>query len=496
MSSLPGVELGAVLAALGGSSVELVRPGPAPTLISGVELHTATDPAPDPKALVLWTDIAAEAPVCPAVVVREAHVAAALGRLPVEVAVVRLAPGPRWADVLDGARSCLHGIVAQDVAQDLFDMADALATALGGAVAIEDADRRILAFSTVSGQPIDEVRRQGILGRRVPEHVERDDWYRRLWRAHGPVQYEAGPESAPRLAIGLRSAGERVGSVWVVGDASSLQPHAATILEQAASGIAAALVNSQGAGARGREQRTRLLTSLLRGGPGPAVDRLLPAVLVGIRVSEQTDVDDLVRTRLADILSLQAQRSDGIGLAGEAGGIVYAILPWTSEERIEQQLLSLLQRTGLPGAGAAVSAPVHAGSALRDPEREVAALLQMGSESNHGVVFAGRSRTQLLLVELAEAVQAVDGLSRGAGARVAEYDEQHGTSYQDSLLAWFTANADVSSAAARLHVHANTLRYRLARTAALFALDLEDADTRLLLHLELRLRSLGHSGPF
>lgn len=498
MTARVGVELTGVLAALGPELVELARPGREPVLIAGVDLHTRGDSPPDARSLVLWTDVSTDVPVCPAVVVREQDVSAAGERLPADVAVVRLAAGRRWADVLDSARSCVRGLVAQDVALDLFDMADALATALGGAVAIEDADRRILAFSTVIGQPIDEVRRQGILGRRVPEHAERDEWYRRLWQARGPVQYAAGPESAPRLAIGLRSGAERVGSIWVVGQPSSLQLHAQSTLAQAAPGVAAALVESRGTSARSREQRARLLMSLLEADPGPAVDRLLPAVVVAIGTGQACEVDDLVRTRLADILSLQAQRSEGVGLAGEVDGVVRAVLPWTSEERVESQLLSLLRRAGIRQATAAVSEPVRPGGSLREASREVAVLLTTtcsADAADLSVAFAARCGTQLLLAELAEAVTAVGGLSHGAAARLADYDLQHGTSYEESLLAWFDANGDVSRAAARLHVHANTLRYRWTRAAALFSLDLDDADTRLLLHLELRLRSLGYRGP-
>lgn len=492
------VDLTAVLAALGDQGLTLVRAGVQPVQISGVELHTPSDPPPDPRALVLWVDAAADVPTCPAVVVREEQLDTALARLPDHPAVLSLTAGPRWADVLDSARVCLLRLLAQDVAQDLYDMADALALALGGAVAIEDADRRILAFSTVAGQPIDEVRRRGILGRRVPEHVERDEWYRRLWRASGPVQYEAGPESTPRLAIGLRSGGERVGSVWAVGDATTLQPHAETTLEQAAPGLAAALVDSQDTGARSREQRNRLLISLLATAPGPSVDRLLPAVVVGIRTDESSDVDDLLRTRVADILSLQAQRSEGTGLAGEVHGIVCAVLPWTSRERVESALLSLLRRAGVPRARAAVSEPVRPGGSLKDAQSEVDAMLTMtltGEQDGElTVVFADQCRTQLLLAELADAVWTVGGLSRGPGARLAEHDAEHGTSYEETLQAWFDANGDVSRAAARLHVHANTLRYRWTRAATLFSLDLDDPDTRLLLHLELRLRSLGYRG--
>ncbi|MGH3050544.1 MAG: PucR family transcriptional regulator, partial [Gaiellaceae bacterium] len=47
---------------------------------------------------------------------------------------------------------------------DLFALANAIAGMVGGAVTIEDPVRRVLAFSTLSDQPIDAGRRRSILG--------------------------------------------------------------------------------------------------------------------------------------------------------------------------------------------------------------------------------------------------------------------------------------------------------------------------------------------
>jgi len=53
-----------------------------------------------------------------------------------------------------------------------------------------------------------------------------------------------------------------------------------------------------------------------------------------------------------------------------------------------------------------------------------------------------------------------------------------------SLLAYLDALGDVRAAADRLHVHPNTLRYRLKR----IDLDLDDPLVRLIAQLQLRMR--------
>lgn len=490
MNAAAGVELALALRVLTDHGATLLRPGAGGGDVTDVVLQAPGDPAPGTGAVVLWADVDGPAPASVAVVLRASQAAAA-DRLAAGCAVLTVPDGERWAQVHERLRAV---VLTSGSGPDLFATADALATAIGGAVAIEDVARRILAFSTVLGQPIDEVRRQGILGRRVPEHVEREQWYARLWRSSAPIHFEAGPESSPRLALGLRSGGERVGSVWVVGDRRTLQPDSEATLVASAPAVAAAVLAQTGTSGRTREQRGRLLARVLDEPAGPDLDPLLPAVVVGISCPAGSELDDLVRARLGDLLSLQSQRREGTGLAGEVGGDVLALLPWTAEERIEVALGSLLRRTGAEGLSAVVSEPVPPGASLHEAHAQVRSLLSLQSRPGDPEVrFAARSRPLVQLVRLGEALAARDGVASGGGAAVVAHDAEHGTAYAESLLAWFAAHGDVARAAARLHIHANTLRYRWNRCVHLFDLDLEDGDARLLLHLELRLRALGYA---
>ncbi|MDP9183352.1 MAG: hypothetical protein M3P04_11320, partial [Actinomycetota bacterium] len=70
---------------------------------------------------------------------------------------------------------------------DLFSLANAIAAMVGGAVAIEDPRRRVLAYSSLTDQPIDEAREQGILGRQVPDLPRLDGDYRQIQKAAGVV---------------------------------------------------------------------------------------------------------------------------------------------------------------------------------------------------------------------------------------------------------------------------------------------------------------------
>jgi len=68
------------------------------------------------------------------------------------------------------------------------------------------------------------------------------------------------------------------------------------------------------------------------------------------------------------------------------------------------------------------------------------------------------------------------------------YDEAHGAELIRTLEAFFAANCSPKEAASLLHVHRNTVLYRLERIAEITGLDLNASDVRLRLHLALHVR--------
>ena len=59
--------------------------------------------------------------------------------------------------------------------------------------------------------------------------------------------------------------------------------------------------------------------------------------------------------------------------------------------------------------------------------------------------------------------------------------------YAQTLLVWFEQDRDTVATAARLHLHVNTVRYRLRRAQEIAEVDLSDWDQRLLAEVQLRM---------
>ena len=72
--------------------------------------------------------------------------------------------------------------------------------------------------------------------------------------------------------------------------------------------------------------------------------------------------------------------------------------------------------------------------------------------------------------------------------RLIAHDEKQGGDLVATLDVFFSCHGNLSQTAAQLHIHRNTLTYRLDRIAAITRFDLGDPDARFSLQLALKLR--------
>jgi DNA-binding PucR family transcriptional regulator len=96
-------------------------------------------------------------------------------------------------------------------------------------------------------------------------------------------------------------------------------------------------------------------------------------------------------------------------------------------------------------------------------------------------------RAHAFLLELSEIPSVQPHLARGKVAALLAHDAENGTAYAETLRAYLDALGDVVVAAKQVHVHRNTLRYRLKRLCELVDLDLDDPTERLVAQFHLSL---------
>ncbi|MEW1859953.1 helix-turn-helix domain-containing protein [Streptomyces sp. NBC_00669] len=390
---------------------------------------------------------------------------------------------------------------------DLFPLANAIAYQVGGAITIEDPLGHVLAYSNLPHQEIDEIRRQGILGRQTPDRPTNLDEYHRVIRADRPVRFDIpDTKHVDRLAVAVRAGPQLLGLLWALDGNPPLGEGAETALEEAAKVTALHLLRARSHRDPDRWSRGEALASLLDG----AVSGRTAAAQLGIAEDTTSTVvafaqaapeemPGLGGARIVDLVGLYCEAWHPQALCTTTGGLVYALLPTRTDAGAERRVVkfaenvvSTVQRSaGLAlrvgiGVPAARLGEVPAGRRIAD--RVLRALA--GSAQAPTIATVTDVRSRVTLMELTERGAPSVDLPPGPVQRIIEHDAQHSTTYAQSLLAYLDAFGEAIPAAARLAVHENTLRYRVRRIQELFDLDLDDPDTRLVVWLQLRLHQI------
>jgi DNA-binding PucR family transcriptional regulator len=434
------------------------------------------------------------------------------------IAVVAVEPQARWDrlyrlvdHVLQHHMPSLRDPAQRDTAQprydsgtDLFGLAQSLADRIHGMVSIEDEQSHVLAYSASSDEA-DELRRLSILGRAgPPEHLEWiGQWgiFDALRASDDVVRVAKRPELGlqPRLAVGIhqptvdaRRAPVFAGTIWVQQGSRSLADDADEVLRGAA--VLAARIMS------------RLATS-------PSTHTLRAQQLLGLTDSDSVDVSAVARelgivadgnaaligldtfgirdhrARLADVLALSANAFRADAQVASRGSRIYVLLPQTAKisslaSWIRGTISALRSELGLQ-LRAVIAAPITGLAGLPAARVEVDRVLDSAErhpDSIGQVTSLAEARTTVLLDEIVTMVGADERL---IDPRVRDL-QAHDPMLVQTLRAYLDSFGDVAAAAQGLHVHPNTVRYRVRRIEQLLSASLADPEVRLVLSLGLR----------
>ncbi|NDL58900.1 PucR family transcriptional regulator [Phytoactinopolyspora mesophila] len=527
----PRATLGRVLDDLGSTLLEVIAGRiDAGTEVGGVVIHDPLDPPELPaNALVLGVGLAASDEI-----VKVLHDIGASGgvglvvRAPIEtaaevheavehtrVAVFGLTRGASWVQVSSLLRSLLAvddlgsddgETLAGAGAGDLFAMAGAVSALLDAPVTIEDLNSRVLAFSANQDRA-DGPRKETVLGRQVPDRylreLEQRGVFRQLYGSDHPVYVTDMPGvDLPRVAIRVRAGDEILGSMWaaVPGPLSGERRQA---FADAAKLVALHMLRHRAGADVERRLRAELVASLLEGGPNSpdaaarlGVDTARSCVLaLALRGVEDASSLEAEMQRINGAFALHLGAVHPRSAVALVGGVIYGVIPVSgigpaTDQRAVAIAREFLDRIGdhrdvVVGIGRVVDDAVELPRSRADADRTLR-VLRTGRSSSR-VARSEDVQTASLLLELGDLMAAERQQLAGPVSRLAAYDARHRAQMVHTLRAWLDAFGDVGKAAAVMHVHPNTFRYRLRRLSQISGIDLDDAEARFAAMLELRL---------
>ena len=421
------------------------------------------------------------------------------------VALLRVSRDVEWGQLHALARMVTTtgggGIGGRAPLGDLFALANVIAARANGPVTIEDAQSRVLAYSTGDDE-IDEFRRDTILGRRVPEswvkRLQGDGAFQKIWRGAAPVliSYKSTePGYRDRLVIAIRAAGEVVGSIWIQEGSEPLGDAHVALLEEVAPLAALHLVRHF-AGDVERRQEAEMVRAVLAGRvPASSLAHHLDVranqrvMVLGLSPVCADEVEVAMHLgRLSSVAAL-FRRTEHLQLAQTTSGpTLHVVL--VGGDRLDPTVVDLVQR-----ARSSVKVPVKA--ALSRSTGGLDGLVAARAEVDD--VLAACAAEAGNLAELVDVLGAV-ALARWRRVAAGQPDLRVGridalvtsdcdrdTQYVATLRSFLDHFGDVIAAAAALDVHPNTFRYRLRRAVETAGLDLDDPVERLMAHLHLTL---------
>lgn len=465
--------------------------------------------------------------------------ALALGEAAAEagVALLSVSQESRWEHVDAHIRAVLNSekpaaLVKPEASGDLFSLAETTALLTGGIVSIEDTTHRVLAYSC-SADEVDDLRRLSILNRQGPEpYLSRlREWgvFTHVRTSDTVIAVEAHPELGirRRLAVGIRARNQPLGTIWVQEGARLLASNSERVLLGAARLAALNLVQRRREASADTRFTQNLLADLLDGSAGPRplashlrLDPQQPAVVVGFALrpprggngdagddrrngSEQEGSVELTRAEVTALITVHVTARHHSAVVTPVGSRVYALLPdlpprltpavfssWSREivQATERHLGVRLQAAVGPVSSELAGVTL----ARRDVDRVLEAM-------DHGAVSArvaslDEVRAHVLVDEILAVLAEQPDLRDPRLTMLAERDTRYGTHYMESLLRYLDTFGDLTEASAQLHIHRNTLRYRIHRVQELTGLDLSLPQERLLAMLQLRLSAQSAGG--
>ncbi|MDY6810719.1 MAG: helix-turn-helix domain-containing protein [Actinomycetota bacterium] len=429
-------------------------------------------------------------------------------------AVVAVDPHARWERIYHLVMRVLEadpgGVAGESMRTgttgDLFDLAAEVARRTRGLVSIEDERSHVLAYSR-AGDEADELRRLSILGREGPPEMMAwlRDWgvmdvLRRSSEVVRVAEHaDLGVRARRAVAIRVSGSadGEFVGVIWLQRGGVDFADDTDEVLTGAAAVAARVISRGRARGNDHAETVRRLL-----GARGDIVDAEYLGAQLGLAADASVAVVGLAATSGAphslggaaelSAVTLHASAFSPLSVTATLGSRIYVVLPEVTAQATvtwARAVLGAAERQFGARLRAVVAGPdTGLGSVprLRGQTDRVLDAAEREGELIDDVATVEESQTGVLLGEIVAHLAANPELVDSRVVELAETDERTGSEFTLTLRTYLDHFGDVRAAAAALHVHPNTLRYRVRRLQALTGMDLDDPATRLVVALSLR----------
>ncbi len=413
---------------------------------------------------------------------------------------------------------------------------DAIVHTLGelveSSVTLEDASFHLLASHSVPGVT-DAHRQQTLEQHGTPLNVQRASAIKTMLeevvQGRSPRKVPAFPDlglTAPRIITPVLAGRECLGYLSIIDHPQHHEDLALMAIEHAATVLALEMIKQREVAEAEDRVRGELVDDLLNGTYGDEAnvqrrarhlryDLSVPHLLLVVDVDHfgrfirERQYDEgrviLLKQKLLQLVVGVTRRQYPKQLVAAHSDSVIVLVPQAavpkevSNEGTGDALAHKI-REAVADSELGLTVSVSVGRLCRKPEDFRPAFLEAQRALDLMVRFGKREQVinydRLGVYRLLAQVEDRAGLEAFAGrvlGPLSAYDKARGTPLLKTLEVYLQRHGNLRQSARELHIHLNTLHYRLRRISEVTGMDLKDADVRLDLLLALRVRALAET---
>ena len=396
-----------------------------------------------------------------------------------------------------------------EVYANLDEFAEKVSLLIGCPVTIEDSNHQLLAYSTHS-YIMDEARILTIMGRRVPEKVINSLWKEgiipTLLNSSEPVIIPSKQQVGlgKRIAISIRKNENVLGFIWAALEPESeLSPHALSILKLAAKEAKNQLLLVQSRLKRKEESYQEYFWKLITGHYSSEKEFRTQLANFPIILPKQHCI---VVFHFEQLITAETERH------------IHYLINTTQKIKtifhtIDSDKLIILVDSLTADSTHAISSFIESFIANMEERFNIKVPIGGFGRSYHQLIDAQKSYTEAMMVislkkrykqelglifdyEHLGVYQYLESLSHQRGSLnelpagltiLKEYDLKHQTDLFHTLETFLSCNSDPNETSSILHIHTNTLSYRLKRISEISGYNLKDMNMRAYLYIEFKL---------
>lgn len=403
---------------------------------------------------------------------------------------------------------------------DLDELADAISKRVNNPITIEDANHRLLAYST-HGHWTDQARMETIMGRGVPEAVLNRLWQdgviQQLMGCDDPIRIQAKNEVGlgNRVAISIRKGQSVLGYIWVQEINEQLSDTAMSFLRQAARAAMPKLHQRQTKRRLREEKSKEFFWEMLLGSLTSHHEIQRKADDIGMKLPKpfsififETESEDYESVQ-KELIYLLHNLKDSFSLTQfpltvtdqkrliilGGGGDPKAEFHLKSNRFVSEIISRICERFGELSFQGVFGQAYETFSSTEQSYHQALATLRMKrnfpieTSEIQGYADLGIYRLLPNIVEKNEA----EHYRNYRLQKLIQYDEENQSNLLHTLEVYLDCAGRINIASQRLHIHPNTLAYRLKRVSEVSGLDLDDPNQRFSMFLDLKIRKFTFS---